>query len=457
MKTVFLSSLLALALLASACSDDPNSSNPIVTSGARSASTLDLGLNLNQVALLDEMYYLYEDMSVLLDPVQVSRFNTLLSELGDDTRPIRGAVDMAAVAWFNLILRANPGLDTELLLQVRALIAASAIKRAEIMRSGANREEIAAQLKAEHDALIAAINNLVGPEAVRNAEALRERLEQERKERQNEMVQKRIEAEVQRMKAALGLTDEQAAKVRRILTYQHAQLQQIRETRPRDPEAMKVAIDALMREIDAMMRDAIGSDLWERWLKYRRGVIRPVDPVDPIETRVQHLTQLLGLDAEQAAALKRILTEQQAAIAAIMNDPNMDRIQKARELEEINKRAEQQIQALLTPEQLEKYLRHKGVIVTPDPVTPIDRRVQELTKLLDLTERQAASIKQILINEQEAIAALMKDPNMDRMQMAREIERIKKETEARIQALLTPEQLEKYLRLKGGVTPGGRG
>jgi hypothetical protein len=463
-NTVFLA-LLAVAFLASACSDDPGSSNSLTAPGStlQKAPEMYMNLELGQAALIDEMAYFDEDMSILLNASQLATFNTLVTTLADDRRdPRRMNIDMEAVVWFNLIYKANPDLGRDILAQMRQLIAESAARRAEIMKSGASREEIAQQLQAEHDALMAAINALAGETAVANAEKLRTELQERRKELQDKMVEIRIAAEVARMKAALGLNDEQAAAIAAVLKYQHDKMKELREQFKDNPEGLRAALQGLLTDIDARMRGAIGDELWEQWLKIRSGRITPVDPVDPIQKQVDELTKLLGLNREQAMQLKDLLTKQQAEINALMKDPSMDRTKLAAMIEQIKKGYDAMIirQLGLTDAQIALYNRWRGIreIKPVDPVDPIQQQVDHLTKLLGLNREQAMQLKDLLTEQQAQIDALMKDPNMDRTKLAEMIAQIQKETDRKIlEGLgLTEDQKAIYLKWKtGSIRPRG--
>jgi hypothetical protein len=267
-------------------------------------------------------------------------------------------IDMAAIAWLNLIIRANPDLTEEQISALRDLIRQYAELRLAEMNSGKSREEIAEALKQLHEQLIAAINSTVGDTAVQNAEKLKAELEQKRRELQEKLEQLRIDREVARMKAALGLSDEQAAAVAAILKWQHEQMRLLREQYKGDPEGFKAALAELMTTIDTKMTEAIG-DLWTKWKEIRSGKITPIDPAKRIELQVQELTKLLGLTPDQAAAITRILTEQQAQIDELMKDTSLDRRELAQRLNEINKTTNEKIMALLTPEQQKLFQRWK--------------------------------------------------------------------------------------------------
>lgn len=356
MKHALSLSLLALVLLATACSDDPQS-NSMLTAPASNGASVNMNLDLGQIALIDEMSFLEEDMSVLLNSSQLSTYENLITAMDGDRRGPRMGIDMAAIAWLNLIIRANPDLTEEQISALRDLIRQYAELRLAEMNSGKSREEIAEALKQLHEQLIAAINAAVGDTAVQNAEKLKAELEQKRRELQEKLEQLRIDREVARMKAALGLSDEQAAAVAAILKWQHEQMRLLREQYKGDPEGFKAALAELMATIDTKMTDAIG-DLWTKWKEIRSGKI-PIDPTQRIELQIAELTKLLGLTPDQAAAIKQLLIEQQAQIDELMKDTSLDRRELSHRLNEINKTTNEKIMSLLTPEQQKLFQRWK--------------------------------------------------------------------------------------------------
>jgi Spy/CpxP family protein refolding chaperone len=72
-----------------------------------------------------------------------------------------------------------------------------------------------------------------------------------------------------------------------------------------------------------------------------------------------------------------------------------------------------------------------------------EMRLQEMTKRLNLTKEQQTAIKPILQDENKQIEAVMKDQTLTREQKQPKIQEIRKASMAKIDAQLTPEQLEK--------------
>jgi Spy/CpxP family protein refolding chaperone len=72
-----------------------------------------------------------------------------------------------------------------------------------------------------------------------------------------------------------------------------------------------------------------------------------------------------------------------------------------------------------------------------------EMRLEEMTKRLNLTKEQQEAIKPIIQDEHKQIEAVMKDETLSREQKHPKMQEIRKATMAKIDAQLTPEQLEK--------------
>ena len=72
-----------------------------------------------------------------------------------------------------------------------------------------------------------------------------------------------------------------------------------------------------------------------------------------------------------------------------------------------------------------------------------EMRLEEMTKRLNLTKEQQEAIKPIIQDENTKIEAVMKDQTLTREQKQPKIQEIRKESMAKIDAKLTPEQQEK--------------
>ncbi|MBE0645928.1 MAG: hypothetical protein IH600_17740 [Bacteroidetes bacterium] len=368
MKARLLFPILGLMLLVSACSEQSQVNEPISTAPGAAAKIAQLNLTMDQTAFVDEMYYMEEDMSVLLGPTSYDALRDIAAGPGD-RRDVRGFVDMAAIVYYNLILKAIPDLDPSLLEQIRNLIANSNETRAKIiadgLAAGKTREEIAAELLAEHDKLMGLINEIITPEGVAAIEAYKLKLQEERERLRQEMIALRIDREVLIMTQQLGLNEQQAADVRAALVWQQEQIAALRLQFKDNPEGFRAALQELLAQMEQRMIAAMGEELWQQWKDLRSGRTGGGDTRDPILEQVKHMTELLGLDARQQAELTKILTDQQNQIKALVQKYGSDRRGLAQALKELQNRTNEAIKGLLTPEQLELWLKYQRGGIRP--------------------------------------------------------------------------------------------
>ena len=139
-----------------------------------------VNLDNEQLAQIDEMFWLEEDISASMNSSQLDALNSVISATSPDFAsprdPRRIAFDIAAMVHLRLILKANPDLDEETKLALVELIKASNATRRQIIRDNLGSPEVLrALLKAEHDRLIAQMNALLTPEQIGRA-SCRERV-----------------------------------------------------------------------------------------------------------------------------------------------------------------------------------------------------------------------------------------------------------------------------------------
>lgn len=286
MQKVMLSALVAVALVLSAC--DQQSS---ITSPVSNGSTVemvkkmagDLNLSMEQMTVVDEMFYLEEDLSPVLTNHQITLINGVINP--DGTTDERGnidrrrGVDMAAIMWFQLALKANPDLTQETKDAIKAAIAANYEKRmAAIKEAAGDPVKLKELLDALHQELMDEINRLLGPDAVAKTQALKDELERQREELRKKMDEVRIDRQVLMMTRALGLTAEQGGKVKELLTKQQAELAEFRANFQGTPEELRAALKALMEKQQGELKALLGDDLYAKWIRLSRGKIGPIGP-----------------------------------------------------------------------------------------------------------------------------------------------------------------------------------
>ncbi|MBL0175799.1 MAG: hypothetical protein IPP94_11120 [Ignavibacteria bacterium] len=223
MKHLILSALLVATVVLSACEQQSSSTDPVAQSPATSGVVMDQ-------QLIDDYNSLLGAGDVLtVDPTLSPSINS----------------DMDASMWLRLILSANRDVTERQKLAAQELIAASNARRARILaQKDLSREKLAALLQAEHDALMKALNALFTPEQLRNAQALKDKLDKERLDRQAKLDLLKIQRHVEILTKQLTLTERQQATVTEILKKQAMQIVELRKRFANDPEGLRKGHDA---------------------------------------------------------------------------------------------------------------------------------------------------------------------------------------------------------------------
>ncbi len=174
---------------------------------------------------------------------------------------------------------------------------------------------------------------------------------QEGKERMNKDPKARAEAQTQRMTTELGLSDEQAGKIRAINLEHMEKVQSLKAT---GDEAQR---KAAMKEVHNSQKAAITAVLTpeqqakaaalraERSDKYK-------DPKARAQERSERLTKELGLSADQATAIQTIELEHMQKMQRVKAIEDEKRRKAA--MDEVRTSKRSAIAAVLTPEQKER-------------------------------------------------------------------------------------------------------
>ena len=270
MKRILLSTLLLFALVLTACESGDDINAPATDNGTLLKAVESLDLSDAQLAQIEEVFWLEEDASSVLTARQAEALNAIVSGMAPEfngRRDPRGiAFDMGALVQLRLILKANPDLDETTKEELIQLVKDSHARRLELIAAYKdNPEELRARLKAEHDALIAAMNGKLSEEQIAAVEALKEQLRQLREEKRELWTQFRIEQQLLRMKFYLNLDETQAAEVRTLLQNLHAAVRLAREENAGDPEGFREAVKALLAQFDEDMQTLLDDEQDAKW------------------------------------------------------------------------------------------------------------------------------------------------------------------------------------------------
>jgi hypothetical protein len=286
MKRILLSLVLATTLVLSACDSQSDVNEPLPGGGdtqtlLKAIETFDV--SDEQLGQLEEMFWLEEDMTLLLNPSQTRALNTIIDNLSPnfagDRDPRRIAFDMGALAHLRLILNANPDMDEAKKQALLDLIKAANQARMEaIQNHEGTPEELREKLKAIHDTLIEDMNDLLSSEELQNVEDLKERIRQLREELRQKWVDMRIAFQLRMWTQILGLTEEQVDAIRQILLDQHAAIQQARIDFAGNPEGLRDKMKEILEGTDEKIKDVLDEKQDVKWdrlknmrLDWRRG------------------------------------------------------------------------------------------------------------------------------------------------------------------------------------------
>lgn len=76
------------------------------------------------------------------------------------------------------------------------------------------------------------------------------------------------------------------------------------------------------------------------------------------------------------------------------------------------------------------------------------RQVRHLSRLLDLTPEQAATLAPVIAQRQQQLAQLRSDTSLDKRVRRDRLRSIQRDTDAQIQAVLSDSQKQKYMQWK---------
>lgn len=165
-------------------------------------------------------------------------------------------------------------------------------------------------------------------------------------------------------------------------------------------------------------------------------------PPQDAESRMQRLSEGLQLSPDQIEEVRYIMAEGQKRLESAKTEKDqypedMNRLEK-----EIRTEIDNQILAVLNPEQQEKYKRMLKA-------KPSDKSLRELKERLFLNRQQMQSIESLLITSAEQIEALKQDPeNKDPRKYHHAMKKIMDAQAKEIEKLLTDAQIEEFRKMR---------
>ena len=172
---------------------------------------------------------------------------------------------------------------------------------------------------------------------------------------------------------------------------------------------------------------------------------QPADSGPQAQARpiIAKIVKALGLTSEQTSQIRDIVVKlHQDAAAVIKSDASED--EKRTQVKGLRAKAADAITALLTPEQQAKAKKMRLVEMLMAPRRAAARMgIMFALSKLDLSDQQKASIKTAVEESKAAAKAIKDDTSLDQAAKKAKFMELRKATNAKVMAVLTPEQKKK--------------
>lgn len=167
---------------------------------------------------------------------------------------------------------------------------------------------------------------------------------------------------------------------------------------------------------------------------------QPQGQARPIVARI---VKALGLTKDQATQIRGIVVKLHEDAAAVLKS-SATADEKKTQVKDLRTKAADAVMALLTPEQQDKAKKMHLPEMLMEPRLAAERMgiLFALSKL-DLTDQQKASVKTIADETKAAAKAIQDDTSLDKDAKRAKMMDLRKSTETKVMAVLTPEQQQK--------------
>ena len=182
------------------------------------------------------------------------------------------------------------------------------------------------------------------------------------------------------------------------------------------------------------------------------------------DQRLELMTRRLGLTKDQQARIKPILADEFAQMETLRGNDSYNRDERRAKLRQLNQETYDKIRPILTEQQQKRHEAVKQKIMDnrsktrstrPGPNTmenDPEKRLERLTRHLDLTPEQQARIKPILADEHAQLDALRGNDTYNKEERRARLLQLNKATSDRLMSVLTPEQQKIYGETRQKIT-----
>ena len=292
--------------------------------------------------------------------------------------------------------------------------------------------------------------------------------------------QSRWEKQFERFSKTLNLTEDQQEKIKSIFEDQAEQLQAVGSDKSLSQQDKREKVKAIHTATDEKIEPFLTPDQMQKWGEWKQKnrdrtaerrerasnrdnnqgqwrTHRRGNQETNWQTRFEQFSKAVNLTDEQQEKIKPIFQNETQQLLSLRDDKSMSAEDKQEKLKQIREATRDQIQPLLTPDQLEKWgayreeargqnedrrewrMHHRG-----SREMTWQARFEQFSKTLNLTEDQQQKIKPIFADQTEQIKAVVSDKSLSQQNKQEKVKAIHSATEEKIEPFLTPDQMEKW-------------
>ena len=272
-----------------------------------------------------------------------------------------------------------------------------------------------------------------------------------------------VRERMQRIAEELKLSDNQKAEVRSIMQEQGEKMRELREDKDLSQE-QKLAKFRDWREATGKKINAVlEPEQQKKWAGLRDSFLpgpggRGADGAPPAGgapggDRVEMLRRVaeeLKLTEEQKQKVQPIFREEGEKMRELQADTSMSREEKLAKFQALRTTAAAKFKAILTPEQQAQWETIRpGLQVGPGGAGGAGQdAMQRLADELKLTKEQREKLRPILFEEFTQRQSLRKNDKLSREESLAKFKELHAATTAKVKPILSPEQLEKWVKLR---------
>ncbi len=255
------------------------------------------------------------------------------------------------------------------------------------------------------------------------------------------------ENRTQQMIRELGLTQSQQDQIKAIVAEVMEKARDIKTSQTISDSDKGAAMKTLFQATEQRIKAVLTPDQWNKvqqmgvmkafFEKITPGQRITIDAVDAdISQTLASLAQV-GLTPIQQGRLKQIFTTGRGQAAALINNPSLSEEDRMVSLKRLREAVQQQIMAVLTPEQRQKFtatMQKNAVDKAPAP-------------FVDLTDAQRSQMEEIIGDSKRQAEAIQNDPSLSEADKKAEMIALQETTRQRIEAILTADQLRRLHKM----------